>query len=293
MSKAYLLLALLANCVTNGMASAESPPVFVRSFPERVFPYALDNPKGIGVDPSGNVYIADSGHRRVLKFSSSGMFLAEFANPAFLLPIDIAFGPDGTAYMSDGSGRLDILDSNFSLIETRSGNYGSIALDPSGTYLYSTSSVYMYKYRVSDGALLASWQCTPVGTGQIGFGVGPSGVIYITVATEFSSVHKYSGTGADLGSISIGTVTNGGLTVDQAEDIIMASDETRLLKFTNTGAILWEAVRPPGGFAVDVALDGRGAVYVLSQSELIVQQFNDAATPAHTATWGALKQRFR
>lgn len=181
MSKASTVLALLASCFALGVARAESPPVFIRSFPEHVFPYALDNPKGIGVDPSGNVYIADSGHRRVLKFSSAGMFLSEFANPAFLLPIDIAFGPDGTAYMSDGSGRLDVLDSNFSLIETRTGNYGSIAPDPSGTYLYSTSSVNMYKYRVSDGLLIAFWQYTPVGSGQIGFGVGPSGTIYYPV----------------------------------------------------------------------------------------------------------------
>ena len=81
--------------------------------------------------------------------------------------------------------------------------------------------------------------------------------------------------------------------MDAAEDIVMPTDETRLLKFTKTGALVWEAVRPTASGAVDVALDGQGAIYVLSADALLVQQFNDAATPARKASWGALKQRYR
>lgn len=44
-------------------------------------PGEFDNPRGITVDPYGDIYVADSGNNRVEKFTSTGKFLLSFNTP--------------------------------------------------------------------------------------------------------------------------------------------------------------------------------------------------------------------
>lgn len=74
----------------------------------------LDQPLGLAFDPAGNLYIADSGNRRVRRLDSQGLLRtaagggeapAEEGGPALqsalTLPVDLSFGPDGALYIAD------------------------------------------------------------------------------------------------------------------------------------------------------------------------------------------------
>ncbi|RYC18733.1 hypothetical protein EUU22_04285, partial [Ciceribacter ferrooxidans] len=56
-------------------------------------------PRGIGVDPAGRVYIADTGHARVLLLSSDGNILQTIGGdgaPILNQPTDVAISVDGS-----------------------------------------------------------------------------------------------------------------------------------------------------------------------------------------------------
>lgn len=68
----------------------------------------FDHPTGIAIDEAGDVYVADSGNKRIQKFDSDGRFLREWARsipgkPGVDLrnPADIAFDAAGNMYISD------------------------------------------------------------------------------------------------------------------------------------------------------------------------------------------------
>src|SRR5690606_18727507 len=66
-------------------------------------------PHGIRTDPEGNIWITDVGDHRVLKFSRDGTLLLQLgergragtSGALFNRPADIAFGPDGDAFVVD------------------------------------------------------------------------------------------------------------------------------------------------------------------------------------------------
>lgn len=69
-------------------------------------PKEFNSPKGICVDGSGYVYVADSGNARIQKFTSSGTFVKQWGSPGsedfqFYDPRGIAVSPFGDLYVTD------------------------------------------------------------------------------------------------------------------------------------------------------------------------------------------------
>jgi DNA-binding beta-propeller fold protein YncE len=79
-------------------------------------PAALDEPWSVAVDETGVIYVADTWHHRIVKFSPSLQYMTSWGEPAtkpnpgpleLFGPRDIAFGEDGTLWVTDtGSNRL-------------------------------------------------------------------------------------------------------------------------------------------------------------------------------------------
>jgi len=76
-------------------------------------------PHSIRIDPQGNIWTVDSGSSMILKFTPQGQKLMEIAvgeqpagRGATNGTSDIAFGPDGCIYISDGYGNARILEYN-------------------------------------------------------------------------------------------------------------------------------------------------------------------------------------
>jgi hypothetical protein len=82
-------------------------------------PGQLGWPKGIAVDGSGKVYVADSGNGRVQAFTADGAYLAQWGSYGsepgqFDDPSDIAVDASGTVYVADtGNHRIQVFAADY------------------------------------------------------------------------------------------------------------------------------------------------------------------------------------
>lgn len=78
----------------------------------------FDNPHGIAVDGSGNIYVADTGNDRIQKLDASGRFILLFGRPGSSTgeldsPNGVAVDSGGNVYVLDsGNDRVQKFDSN-------------------------------------------------------------------------------------------------------------------------------------------------------------------------------------
>ena len=278
----------VAMCVQSvGVARAEDPPTFLTSWGDFSFPH------GLGVDATGNVYVADTGHSKVQKFSSQGTLMGEWVPPpeiqgSFGQPYDVAPSADGHIYVS-GGGAIAVLDDALNLQRYWIANpANSLALDPTGQFLYTTTYIYMYKYRISDGALVGSWQYAGNNQVSIGLAVGPSGTVY---AGSDGYVQKFTADGAFLGHWQP-TAGVGAIAVDAQEHIYMTTGADSVFKYTSDGTLLsgWHAL---GNSLVDIGLDANLNIYIMAYSTRNVLKYGYPAVPAVRKSWGSLKNLYR
>jgi len=80
--------------------------------------YGFWGPRGIAVDNDGNIYVADTGNKRVLVFDAEGDFLQEIGSGGGLdgqldEPVGLAIGPDDELYVADTwNQRIQVFNSN-------------------------------------------------------------------------------------------------------------------------------------------------------------------------------------
>jgi DNA-binding beta-propeller fold protein YncE len=82
-------------------------------------PYALFGPRGLAIDNGGNVLVADTGNKRILRFTPDGSFVDQAGGGGVILgrfeePTDLAVDPrDGSVYVADNwNRRIQKLDSS-------------------------------------------------------------------------------------------------------------------------------------------------------------------------------------
>jgi tripartite motif-containing protein 71 len=85
-------------------------------------PGEFDDPLGVGVDPAGNVYVADTGNNRIVKLSGSGQVLAAWGGygtgeGSLIAPAGVAVDAAGRVFVLDsGNNRVQMFDGNGRLI---------------------------------------------------------------------------------------------------------------------------------------------------------------------------------
>ena len=240
---------------------------------------ALNHPKGLVVDNSGNVYIADTAHNQIVKATTGGSASA-------LVITGLTTGlsaPEGVAL--DGSGNLYIADTgNSRIVEVTSAGAGSVvdlagltlstprgvAIDASGNlYIADTGNNRIVK--VPAGGSAAAYNITGLGT-ALNAPVGPAtdvaGNLYIADSGNNRVVKVTPGAAGSAVSISgLGTALSSptGVAVDSLSNVYIAdSGNNRVVGVTPGGA---GSVPSTGSLSLNtpyaVAVDVTGQIYVV------------------------------
>ncbi|HEX5308014.1 MAG TPA: 6-bladed beta-propeller [Solirubrobacteraceae bacterium] len=219
------------------------------------------SPKGIAIDHEGSVWVADYGHNRVDKYSSSGAFIASYAPDAMLEPVGIAVSPtNGEVYVANrGRDRIEELSTSGTLLRTFSGEGSEpgrinapdqIAIDQRGDLWVTDVNNERVDEFSSSGASLGSIGSYGTGNGQFN---GPTGAtvcgehLYV-VDQSNHRVQEFGLEGKYLGQFGSEGETNGKFKVpseiacDPAGNDLYVTDKnagsSRVQEFNAKGAFL-------------------------------------------------------
>ena len=162
----------------------------------------FQNPEGIAVDSSDNVYVADSGNSRIQKFDSNGNFITKWGSEGtgdgqFYGLNSIATDSSGNVYSTEFANRIQKFDSSGNFI-TKWGSEGTGDGEfdnPTGIAVDSSGNVYVADYnndRIqkfdSNGTFITKWGSEGTGDGQFnypdGIAVDFRGNVYVTDNVE-------------------------------------------------------------------------------------------------------------
>src|SRR5437667_7282583 len=113
----FLFVIALAAPITAG---AESPPTLVLQWGGSGSGQGqFDFPSGVAVDAVGDVYVCDTGNRRIQKFTTDGAFITAwgtfgFGPRQFIGPWGVAVSPNGEVFVTDNGGgqRVEVFTSD-------------------------------------------------------------------------------------------------------------------------------------------------------------------------------------
>jgi DNA-binding beta-propeller fold protein YncE len=183
---------------------------FVRSWGDDLIRKA----HGLRIDKDDNVWVTDIGHHMVFKFNPEGKLLLGLGqldkpgdgNDQFNQPTDIAFGPDGEFYVSDGYGNNRVMKFAASgKFLTSWGSKGkargefnlphSIVIDAKGRILVGDRENDRIQIFDSEGTLLEIWS----GFAPYGMELDADGVLFVADGRA-SKVLQLDSTGKVIGS---------------------------------------------------------------------------------------------
>jgi sugar lactone lactonase YvrE len=249
----------------------------------------LNDPEGVAVDSSGNVYIADTNNNQVLKEAlSAGAYTQTVIVTGLSTPKGIALDGAGNLYIAN-TGNDQVL------VETLSGGtytqntVGSelsspdgVAVDGSGNvYIADSSNNRVLKETLSEGSYTQSTVTTSALNGPWRVEVDGSNNLYIA-DTGNSRVLKetLSGSGFIESVIVSGLGSPKGLAVDSSGNVYIADAVTNLIleeavfAGSYSQSTIVSGLNNPKG----VAVDGNGRVYIddTLSSEVLKEDFADA-----------------
>ncbi|WP_284645292.1 immunoglobulin domain-containing protein [Paenibacillus silviterrae] len=245
----------------------------------------FNNPRGVAVDSSGNVYVADSSNHRIQKLTLSTNTWSEWKKPSagavagsglgeFNSPYGVAVDSSGNVYVADSSNhriqKLTLSTNTWSEWKKSGGGTGTSVGEfnnPRGVTVDSSGNVYVAdanNHRIQKLALSTNtWSEWKKVDGGSGYGLG-----------EFNSPN--------------------GVAVDSGGNVYVADEFHRIQKLTvvsNTW-IQWGVIGPTFGFSTGefnfprgVAVDSGGNVYVADTSNHRIQKLT-----LSTNTWSEWKK---
>jgi DNA-binding beta-propeller fold protein YncE len=252
----------------------------------------FDKPKGIAVDSSGFIYVADSNNHRIQKFTPDGTFVSKWGSRGtedgqFNQVDGVAADGDGFIYVADTRNHRVQKFSPDGAFVTKWGGYGQedglfdnpcgIAVSESGYVFVADNENHRIQRFSSDGAFLLKWGEYGTAAGQLrypaGITVGSGGYVYVADSGN-DRVQKFRVGGNYVGGWGNTGEENGqfssprGITID-ASRFVYVSDHYnhRIQKFSHEGELDSKlGVRGDGDYQFDrpygLAVDSLGNIYI-------------------------------
>ena len=266
----FVLAALMATMLAvvsspAPVAADEAPPVFDLKWGtfgrgDGQFRF----PRGVAVDSTGNVYVADQGNHRVQKFTSTGTFVTKWGTEG---------GGDGQFFYP-----------------------GGVAVDSTGNVYVADEGNNRVQKFTSTGTFVTKWGTEGDGDGQFdgpqGVAVDSRGNVYVA-DTYNSRVQKFTSTGTFVTKWGTNDLFGGdgqfasplGVAVDGSGNVYVADfGNNRVQKFTSAGVFVtkWGTYGGADGqfkLSTGVAVDSAGNVYVSDADNSRIQKFGSVASP--------------
>ncbi len=230
-------------------------------------------PKGIDIDSSGNIYVADSGNNRVKKYDSSNTWLQNIDS---VVPVDVSFSePNDVTVLSDDS--ILVLD------RTAGGSSagGLLKFDSSGNFLDCYAMGVSCSQNIFFNGILRNISSGLTDNIYYDSGDGSNSQITGKDATFTSTIFNEA---VGLGPNFLDSDMPSGLFVDSSSNVYFADSEfNRMQKLASDGSLLFKIGRSdkgsgggPGEFSlpVDVTLDNDGNIFVVDSGNSRVQKFD-------------------
>jgi len=268
--------------------------------------YEFTSPEGIAVNGS-EVYVADSGNSRILKFTMDGSYLTQWGSNGtgdgqFTTPHSIAADSNGNVYVADPiPARIQKFNSGGTYLTQWGYPTYNYMQWPAGVAVNSTGYVFdaegydspQIVVFTSTGTRVDGWTTPSGGSGYPtthtrprGVAVGSSGNVYV-VSYSNNLIQKFTpdGTyttywGGTQGSGNGEFNSPQGIAVDSNENVYVAdTGNNRIQKFTPDGLYLTQwgtAGTGDGQFnsPQGVAVDNNGNVYVADTGNNRIQKFS-------------------
>jgi len=285
---------------------------FVRMWPEFAQLCYFDEPHGVAVDASGNMYVADYWNDRVQKLTSDGVWIREWAKLG--RPDGVAVDASGNVYVAGGVTDCIAKFTPEGVLMTKWGGEGTgdglfkfpqgVAVGPGGNvYVVDVNNHRIQKF-TPDGVFITKWGSKGIAEGEFDapcdVAVDGSGNVYVTEWGN-SRIQKFTSDGVFItkwGKRGYGDgefLSAAGVAVDGSGNVYVASCFShRVQKFTSDGAFIakWGSdgsgdgqFRRPTG----VAVDSSGNVYVAEFINNRVQKFTSEGV--FITKWGSLGSR--
>jgi streptogramin lyase len=242
---------------------------------------SFNNPAGVAVDESGNVYVADAFNHLIRKISLTGdvTTLAGTAgfdgavngngtSASFNNPVGVAVGGSGNVYVADAFNHLIRKISPTGDVTTLAGTAGfDGAVNGNGT-----SASFKYP-----------WGVAVDGSGNVYVAdafnhlirkISPTGDVTTLACTGFDGAVNGNGTLASFGNPV-------GVAVDESGNLYVADTSNDLIrKISSTGDVTTLAGIGSGGavsfnYPYGVAVDGFGNVYIADRSNHLIRRILD------------------
>jgi DNA-binding beta-propeller fold protein YncE len=241
------------------VTQADSTYVAVSSMTALV-PSGLDYPCGVAVDISGNVYIVDSGHNAIQKWTKANNTVTTLVSSGLNYPVGVAVDAAGDVYIANGSPctimKWTAANSNVTTIV-------SSGLDgPSGLAVDSLGNVYIAD---ADNGTIKKWTATNgnmttlVSSGlsfPASVAVDIAGNVYIADAGNGEILEWTAANGNVTTLVSSGLNHPYGLAVDGAGNVYVADTFNNAIKkwaaaSGNLTTLVSLGLNSPQGLAVD------------------------------------------
>lgn len=278
-----------------GGAPSVLPPVEVWGG-KGTAPGQFEEPRGLAIDATGNLYVVDSKNNRIQKLAPDGKPLLTWGREGqgageFKDPCGIAVGPDGSVYVADTwNHRVQKFDANGKfLLEWRqqAGFWGprgiAVAADNSGVYVTDTGNKRVVSFD-TNGKELTAWGHDGSKPGDfiepVGIAVSDKGEVvvadtgnhrmqYFTPQGTFIKEHFVSGWEEFYTEPYIALLGSDVLVTDSFNHrCARYAGGTLVYSWGKSGSGRGDFNRPIG-----IATDGRGAVYVADTLNHRIQKF--------------------